>query len=276
MVSFIRHHALAAVFAVQSFTESLPISSSTHVQLCIQWLVRHGVERQQFTGEHWEQIYYIAHLPTLLAFLLYLYADIWQLLLDMCARPYFVVELGAFFGLVSSITTAGYYLLRWLERRQLFSAAVIPLSINLMITGIALASTWFCSPYISGFCWSLQFAAVLGCVQAVALLPGFSRMALTTAAGCWYGLDMVHAVKVSLFAQAVMIVGAVLRAALQISPAEYRQIAYSRLLLWTVPLTLLSYGPLIIVGMLAAQNALWILCIYMLVLALGVHRFKCP
>ncbi|MFA6065925.1 MAG: undecaprenyl-diphosphate phosphatase [Candidatus Babeliaceae bacterium] len=162
-----------ALVLFQIIFESLPISSSSHI-FFLSTLFDSACMLP-------ESVYYAAHAPTVmmlgcyfareLFFITHNYKQLWDQLV--------VWALGI--GIANSITIIGYIVLHVVH---------VPFSmqVGLMITtGLLLSLVW-CKKLGSDRL-SINQAVVIGIVQAISLLPGISRLAMTYVVGRWIGLS---------------------------------------------------------------------------------------
>lgn len=159
---------------VQGLTEFFPISSSAHLHLA-RWVM--GIEVDVFFD-------LTCHFGTLLALLIFLRADVWDVLRNF--RKMGMLAL----ALVPLIP--GYFLLSPL--RKILSAPSF-LGYALMTTGLIL---YIASKKKGGFTekkW--QHVLCIGSAQMMALIPGISRSGSTIAAGRFCGWNFLEAAKFS-------------------------------------------------------------------------------
>ncbi len=185
---------------VQGLTEFLPISSSGHLVL-----LQHGL------GAHAGDIFLdiVLHVGTLGSVLVIYRRDVRRLLrFDVPAVQYLFA---LFLGTLPAVV-AGLLLKDWFE--SLFSD---PRSAGfaLLLTGLILLSTrwprgresqalgeWY--PVAP----PLGRALLVGCAQALAIIPGVSRSGSTIAASLWLGLPRAEAARFSFLLSVPAIAGA--------------------------------------------------------------------
>lgn len=174
---------------VQGLTEFLPISSSGHLVLVPAFLAEVGID----VGDPNLAITAVLHLGTLLAVMAYYRADIVRVVTaptdPLSKRLVFLVTLGTIPALI------GLPLRDWLgrieENPRLVGGALIA-------TGLILAagSRWADGTrrLVGG---RTLDAVVVGCAQALALVPGISRSGSTITAGLLRGFDREEAARYS-------------------------------------------------------------------------------
>jgi len=182
---------------VQGSTEFLPVSSSGHLALF-----------ENLLGKQVPLAFdVLLHFASLAAIVLVLWADLWSLL---SARRRLILPL-----IVGTIPAglAGYYLERYFDTAK---NDMLIVGASFIITGVILALGERLS-------WKKQKkelqgvgmldAIVIGCAQAVALLPGVSRSGMTISSGLTRGLSRPDCVRFSfLLAMPVMAGACVLKA----------------------------------------------------------------
>ena len=161
---------------VQGLTEFLPVSSSGHLVLSAKLL---GVTSNDITFE------IVVHLATLLAVLIYFRRPIFNLVLSIF-RPHMIEERKMILFLVIGTIPAGLIgvLFKDFFERAFdnpFMAAVF-----LLLTGVILLSTRFVpsgEKKVTGV-----RSLIVGCGQALAILPGVSRSGSTISAALLLGV----------------------------------------------------------------------------------------
>lgn len=147
---------------LQILIESLPISSSTHLLLFKKMVsFNYPIDHNLFN--------FLMHVPTVLIIVYFFYRRDrrfwWQ---------------SIFYLMISTTITVLLYPL--MQALGLYW----PLIAGLLVTSIGLFSTKYHYPPQTSL--NIRSSIVLGMLQAVALLPGISRLALTCAGGLWCGL----------------------------------------------------------------------------------------
>lgn len=172
--------------AAQIIIEMLPISSSGHLTLLQMLLKKYAAFDIDAYFTHKKMLtafYYFLHGPTLFV-ITFFFFRVWRAYLFSPAGIAWHL-LGALV-LADFITIVLYFTLKKMK-------ATSPLGLGFIITMAALFLTVWChcsKPIIQ---MNYIDAAVLGLVQGLAVLPGISRLAITTAAGCWLGYSVADA-----------------------------------------------------------------------------------
>ena len=259
---------------VQVVVESLPVSSSAHVQLIQKFIGFLGLSVYDCgfvcgdmgtTMIKFDTILHLMHLPTLII-VLFFFRDrlffLWKSLRRSWCRSYFIVGKIIWLTALADMVTVLFFVLF-----KLFPLP-LPLGIGLISTAFILYSLRFVIP--SHTIWNWRSALLVGAVQGVALLPGISRFAAVYASLCWLGLPQRKAFEITWLVQWPLIFAACME---------------SIYLLWTSdqlmpllePFTLLMVGIATLCGLsmfylaayLAREGKLWWFSFYMVVPILG-------
>ena len=158
---------------LQIIGESLPISSSTHIALLSNIIGDNALISQT--------VYYASHAPTVIVLMTYFFKEL--LYLTRYYKKFWhdiIIWLSALIC-ANSITCLGNIFIHMVT---------IPCTreVGLAITTVLLLSLKFCTAHGNDRLW-LRQAIIIGCVQAIALLPGISRLASTFVVGRWIGLS---------------------------------------------------------------------------------------
>lgn len=183
---------------VQGLTEFLPVSSSGHLVLA-----------QEILGTHFGQgiLFEVAvHIATLVAILIFYRRGVAKLAVGALSRDRRALEYVGKLALGTLPAVAVALLLRsWIEAQ--FD--------SLLVVGICLVATGF-------IVWSTRYtianegkteptwtgALIIGCVQAIAILPGISRSGSTVAAGLALGMNPLAAAEFSFMLGMIAMAGA--------------------------------------------------------------------
>lgn len=239
-------YSIFLVIIVQILLESLPISSSTHLMLMKSMLHIDQPLLQQKAFE------FMMHVPTVAVILLFfLRRDFWYW---WRVLPYLFI---------STLTTVLLYPLMHAV------GALWPLSWGLSIT---CALLFFSSGKDRNNTPLTSSAALfLGVVQAIALLPGISRLAITMIAGLWWGLSKKTSFYYSCALQLPLFGVAGLYGLITFwgsAPALYDHVVPITLLL---SITILgAYGLLCLTEWLFFTNRLWYVSIYLSIVLAGI------
>ena len=177
---------------LQGATEFLPISSSGHLFLA---------KKLMNTEELSLSFVLLVHLATFFSILFFFFKDIKKLLFDSLKQPLLFFKL-----LVSLAPTliVGLFCKSFVE--QSFDKHLI--SLGFAISGLLLFSLFFIKQKQKSL-EEINFlqALLIGAMQALAVLPGFSRSALTIATGLYCGLSSRSAVFFSFLISLPVIAG---------------------------------------------------------------------
>ena len=193
---------------VQGLTEFLPISSSGHL-----------VIMQRLFGIVTDNIAFevAVHVGTLFSVVAVYYADLGRMISSFCggifrlrkARPYltdpdFRLSIFVILATIPAVIV-GLGLEDFFERNF---HNVTMVGITLLITGLILLSTRLVK--LENRSLTLGKSLLVGCAQAVAILPGISRSGSTISGGLWCGLDRVEAIRFSFLLSVPAILGALI------------------------------------------------------------------
>jgi len=191
---------------VQGLTEFLPISSSGHLVI-VQHLF--GIVTDNLAFE------VAVHAGTLLSVVAVYYADLGRMIASIYGRFFRLRNAQPFrndsyfrlsvFIIVATIPAVilGLTLNDYFER--IFHSVTL-VGITLMITGLILLSTRWVKT--AGCELTFGKSILIGCAQAIAILPGISRSGSTISGGLWCGLDRVEATRFSFLLAVPAILGA--------------------------------------------------------------------
>lgn len=195
---------------LQALGEFLPISSSAHLVLLPFF---RGAEYQGITFD------VMMHLATLLAVILYFAKDWFTIIKDGLTRP--ASKEGKTLWLLALATIpaglAGVLLQDWVEtvfRSPLMIAAC------LMVFAVIL---WAADRKASGTDLSeinLKNLMIIGCAQALALMPGVSRSGITITAALFLGFSRSQSARISFLLSTPVIAGAAVLELTHLSWAE--------------------------------------------------------
>ena len=179
---------------IQGLTEFLPVSSSGHLVI-FQHLF--GIQ-EAITFD------VIVHLGTLVAVFIAFWEDIMAIIRKPFSRITYLILIG-----IIPAGLAGYLLAPMVEKA--FESLLV-VGLGLIFTGLVLKySEHMANQYrglkqIKGT--SYKDAFLIGCIQALAIIPGISRSGSTIAAGLLAGLDREFAARFSFLLSIPVIMGA--------------------------------------------------------------------
>lgn len=214
--------AVVALALVQGLTEFLPVSSSGHLLLVRYLWPAVGQPDQAFDA--------FLHLGTLLAVLVY-YWPVWRgivrglVVTDVDGRD----KRDLLFKLVVATFPAAVIGYLYQEQIGHLFASPVALAISFLFTAACLGvADWYGATRTTKLRAGRQDAFVIGFAQAVALVPGISRSAVTIAAGRARGLSREQAVTFSFLMSAPIIAGAGLVSLIQLlttHPVSFEHLA---------------------------------------------------
>ncbi len=191
--------------AAQIILEMLPISSSGHLLLLQEFFSqKYGIDFNK-RMDSYQSWYYILHGITFFIVLLY-FGNQWVSFFYKDATIFWRPVLWL---IVTDLVTFCCYLVIKQMR--------IPFSLGLgfFITAIALFSTRYIHQSYAIEQWQLLHAVILGAAQGIALLPGISRLAFTTAVGYYLGYSLMDSFSLSWLILAPLMASASLKDLMQ-------------------------------------------------------------
>ena len=222
---------------VQGITEFLPISSSAHLVLVPHWLGWSFDTQLEFTVD------ILLHLGTLVAVITYFWQDIKAIILSLLvglwnrkplegdnAKLGWLIVIATIPAGVIGVGLKGFYL-EMLDNPR--GVAVL-----LLVTALVIVASELYSPKIRTNIKDIRWfdALIIGCFQALAILPGISRSGVTIVGGILRKLTRESAAKFSFMMAIPVMVGAGLVAGIEL---------FTNQLLW-------QYWPAILAGFLTA------------------------
>ncbi len=161
--------------AVQGFAEFLPISSSGHLMLIQHWF---GIEEGAFFFS------IMLHVGTLIPVIIVL----WKEILGLFKKPFSKLGYLVLATIPAGIT--GIIFSKLIDIDAVFSANIWLLAITFFLTACELMfSEYRCKKREMLKPINLSTSFIMGCGQAVGVLPGLSRSGTTISAGCIAGVD---------------------------------------------------------------------------------------
>ncbi len=230
---------------IQIIGESLPISSSGHVQLLQNYF--------HASLQNFENIHFLLHGPTIFILLFCFFSQWWNMI--------FLKNLFYFarFIIIADIITFIFWMLN-LSKISFMQPYFLP--IGFCITACCL----YFSKYFNGHkkvSWQVFDAIILGIVQGICLLPGISRFATTFFAGLALGYDRKNAVAISFLIQFPLLCAAFFKELVQMSDLES---FLSMPIIFTIVIaSVISSALLCWVIKLIEQNRLWYFAFYMII-----------
>ena len=183
---------------LQGIAEFLPISSSGHLVIG---------QRVLGVGDVGLQLNVFLHAGTLLSVALYYRRSLWRIVAERDSG--YVMKI-----LLSALPAVAVYVIFRQEVESMFSNTKM-VGALLMFTGAVLSGTRFLPVGTKGI--SFLRALLMGCMQAVALLPGVSRSGMTLAAARSGKVEPSKSAEFSFLMSAPLILGGMLLEILKMS-----------------------------------------------------------
>ena len=176
MIFFLFYFVLGLV---QGLTEFLPVSSSGHLVLVSKIF---GIEQNSLF------LSVLLHVATLLAVLIVLRKEIWQLVRNPFSKQTLMYVVATIPTVIIVVVFKGFF-------ESAFSGAFLP--VCFMITAVLLVITSLYSKNKKGKDITYKNAIIMGISQGIAVLPGISRSGATICAGLLSGADKKQSTKFS-------------------------------------------------------------------------------
>ncbi len=190
--------------ATQIIVEMMPISSSGHIFLLQAVLQKYGFDILTFFAQkkiNIKRFYYFLHLPTLLIVGIYFFPQ-WLSFVFHDGS----VDIRPVIWIICADSITGILFLIKPDVIDRF-----PIVIGFLVTAYALIKTSMCAGNKLITSWNYYDAVILGLAQAVALLPGISRLALTCFVGCLLGFSLLDAFCLSWMLQVPLMILAIVK-----------------------------------------------------------------
>ena len=187
---------------IQGITEFLPISSSGHLVLGQAIL---GIDQP---GNEFE---ILVHLGTLASVLVIFFDDIKSLILSLASKR---TQIFIMYILIGTLPAVGIGL-GFKDLIDSLFENVTAIGGALIFTGVVLFGSSFANRQDKEH--SFLISILIGCVQAVAIIPGVSRSGMTISAALFLGLSPKEAARFSFLLAIPAIAGAGLLTALDVS-----------------------------------------------------------
>lgn len=198
---------------VQGLSEFLPISSSAHLVFTSN-IYKYLTGKLNLIQSSQEVFFDIMlHLGTLIAVLIFFRKEIMSItkafINAVKTRQFddYEAKLGLYIIIGTVYTILVAYPLKDISEKLVFSPAIV--GVLLFVTGIFLLLSEFVSKKIVQKIQkiNLKNSILIGLVQGLAVLPGFSRSGWTIAAGLFSGLDRITCAKYSFLLSIPIILG---------------------------------------------------------------------
>lgn len=244
--------------ACQIIGESFPISSSGHCALLEQWYACLYKTLFPLSALDRELLVSIMHIPTLIILALFFYNE-WFFLLRHCLRLWRLIVRVGLLTLLAALTTAFFYF-----GLNMHEWSCFPLGLGLLITAAILASLSWCPN--RNVRWQWHMALILGVVQAIALLPGISRLGITYTAARWLGISVRRSLQISFLIQVPLIIGALcLALAKHINHDHMPKVLNLPMVLVMLISTVVAWYGLRYTVALAYNNRWWYFALYLII-----------
>ncbi len=193
---------LEAVFLglVQGFTEFLPVSSSGHLTIFKEIL---GIETSNLSFE------VAVHAATVMSTIVAFHKQIWKLILGFFNFKMNQEKTYIFMILLSMIPVFIVGVLLKDQVEAIFGSGLLVVGCMLLVTAALLSTSEILTKKYSGEGKELTYksAFIIGCAQAIAVLPGLSRSGSTISTGLILGLKKEQVAQFSFLMVLIPILG---------------------------------------------------------------------
>ena len=204
-----------------------------------------------------EQVDALLHAPTLIILALFFFRR-WFLLIRHPIRCRFIIMKLMLYTIVSTAIALFFYFVIHIQQYAL------PLGIGFFITLLLALSTYYLVPGIASL--TMRSATIIGLGQAIALLPGISRLGTTYALARWLGISSRRSLEISFMMQAPLLVAALAKNVFMLQYVDcLDQILNISVLLVIIIATAAALFGLHITYYSAMRNRWWYFAIYMLI-----------
>jgi undecaprenyl-diphosphatase len=260
-LAFPMYHCIQKVYKImywnifiglQIILETLPVSSSGHLAVLAALVHKHIL----LSGWFATATLHIMHVPTLLVLALFFGYRWYNYLLYPIRLLPQLRQAILFTGIADAITV-----LLFACKPEITSIALA--CFGFAITLIMLGSLYWCP--VGSKKITLYDAGIVGLVQAIALLPGISRLASVFVASRWLGYSNRHAFEIAWMIQVPLITVASIKGMYELyRHQQIDSLTHWQLWLTVIGATILSYGTLYFCYWLVRTNRVWWLAWYML------------
>jgi undecaprenyl-diphosphatase len=251
------------LWGIHTLLESLPISSSGHMRLILNYLNRYTKGPTKIVIS--EYLDYSMHTSTLLILAIFLSVH-WKILFNGVCSPSTLVSFLWYIFVANTITIACYLIYRLVDISR------FPLMLGLSITAVELLSLYFVPQSVSS-CITAKHAFVIGLAQGCALLPGISRLGTTYVVGCWLGLNSPLALLFSCAIQLPLVLAAVAKGLfLLLTRSPVNHLHYAGLF-FVLLASVGAYGLLALL-LSTSNNQLWVCFGIYMILPLSIAFFQ--
>lgn len=252
------------IFA-QILLESFPVSSSGHCALLEKWyffltlpsassfesffFLTKNVYKETFDA--------LLHAPTLIILSLFFFKR-WFLIARHPIRfRYSIVKLVLYVTVTTVIALFFYFVVH-------IQNYALPLGIGFLITLLLVLSTYFLKPGSGSL--TVRSAVIIGFGQAIALLPGISRLGTTYALARWLGISSRRSLEISFVIQVPLLLAACAKSMIiAVTIGGFEQILNITTLLVMIIATVAAYVGLYITYYSALYGYWWYFVLYMII-----------
>ncbi len=235
--------------------ESLPISSSAHIQL-LQMATQFEPLAERFE--------FALHGPFAIMLAIFFFKP-W-LSFVFYNNVYSFWQLMGRFACIEIMTGILYGIFAYVGRPP------IPLSLGFLISAGCLFSVPFITTSFQGFTFGV--ALFLGLAQGIALIPGISRFALTLAVSRWCGFSLQEAFQLSFLIEWPLLIAGSLKGGVSLwRHGQLSELLNLRMCLVMLIATIIAAVALKVVWVSIEKNYLWFFALYLVIMSLYLMFF---
>jgi len=249
---------------LQGITEFLPVSSSRHLIVAEAWLNLPVNDLSSFDVA--------VHFGTLLAIFLYFRQDLWRMIIafiniilkkdvkkeDSSMILYLII------GTVPAVTI-GLFFNEYIKSIFRNSTSV---AIMLIIVALFFVFAEFIKKRVKSTKVGLSQAIIIGCAQALALVPGVSRSGITISSGLVQGVDREKAARFSFLLGSVAITAATVLSVYKVYKGDFPLPPFDILATGIISSFLAGYASVSLLMRFLKAHSLHIFAVYRIALAL--------
>lgn len=240
---------LILLVMIQIIFESLPVSSSGHLNLFALWLAR--IQQLHKLPVLPPSFYFFLHGPTVGIILYYLWRERKAVYNWWCTYKDSINQI-IVWGAIVQLETAGFYFLF-----KQFNTDLFPVSVGFMMTALALLSVQYTRSRADAP-MGIGSAIIVGTVQGISLLPGISRLGAVYSCMRWLGFDLKRSFWISMLIHLPLIMAGFLKGCWNLVHMPWLgQLLTPYVICGVIVATVVGYQLFVWVVSLARRDRLW-------------------
>lgn len=244
---------------LQIVAESLPVSSSGHLLLCLEFVRTYNSALFAALSSILQRsdVIFALHFPTVLIIALFYMPRFLPIVCSFRKNFSLILKSTGYAVAANCVTVICYVSIKQ-------SSLSIPLWLGFLVTFVLLISTY--RKRSRGAVLGVGAFLFLGLVQGIAVLPGISRLAVVYAAGYWLGLSGRKAFDIAWMLQFPLILAAACLGWAQLVQSHETELLLSLSSVWAQVIgTIVGFVALYAMYLLAKRNSLWIMALYIII-----------